>query len=403
MNTSLGSDSTLDQDDDERSATAQLIADLQLQVQRAEQASDQYRKHLELMQERLDKSTNDLTLAEERDFQQQTQLDRLQAEVKDTARQRRELDIAHESEMRMLLQERDRQASREASLQSVINRLNETLRNKELERQPSDHQAVDSSVQIMQGKDSTIEQLRLELADLHLKAAEQELSSGSHLQALENRVTELLVQNARLQEENESFQMLLSEKTLKGDFMAESRDISTLAEELETANIDPDTHTDICRKLEAELKAAREENKGLTLYIDKIIGRLLQHEGFEHIVDNSDQGQPSRNAIRLDQVEKALPPSPGEDSVTPAAPGAVSNAAQTLLKRAGSLMSRSGGGRPARPMSVVQPLAPSSANENPVTAPSIPLSRGHRRSRSDQPSQDLGAAVVVQQMNRAEL
>ncbi|RMZ83165.1 hypothetical protein DV738_g1157, partial [Chaetothyriales sp. CBS 135597] len=423
MNSSLGSDYTADQDEDERNANAQLIADLQLQVQRAEHASEQYRKHLELMQERLDKSTNDLTLAEERDFQRQTQLDRLQAEVKDTARQRRELDIAHESEMRMLLQERERQASREAGLQSVINRLNETLRNKEHERLPSEHQAVssgsriqvqepdfeqgDTTVQIVHGKDSTIEQLRLELADLHLKAAEQELSSQSHLQALEKRVTELRVQNARLQEENESFQMLLSEKTLKGDFMAESREMSTLAEELETAIADPDTQTDICRKLEAELKAAREENKGLTLYIDKIIGRLLQHDGFEHIVDNSDQGLPSaspKKAIRLDQVEKALPPSPGEDSVAPAptaAPAAVTSAAQTLLKRAGSLMSRSGNVRSARPMSIAQPLAvPSSANENPVTAPSIPLSRGHRRSRSDQPSPDPGAAVAVQQMNR---
>ncbi len=40
------------------------------------------------------------------------------------------------------------------------------------------------------------------------------------------------------------------------------------------------------------------------------------------------------------------------------------------------------------------------ANENPKTAPSIPLNRGHRRGRSDQAQQDLGAATVVQQMNR---
>ncbi|RMZ88916.1 hypothetical protein DV736_g3859, partial [Chaetothyriales sp. CBS 134916] len=440
MGTSLGSDANADQDEDERSTTAQLIADLKEQVQRSEQASEQYRKHLELMQQRLDESTNDQTLAEERDFQRQTQLDRLQAEVKDAARQRRELEIAHESETRMLLQERERRASREAGLQSVINRLNETLRIKGLERLPADHGAgemlpsvvgvchvftanasipVDSDsgigsqepdsavmgthIQTLQEKDSTIEQLRLELADLHLKAAEQEHLGDSQRQVLEQRVTELRIHNARLQEENESFQMLLSEKTLKGDFMAESRYMSTLAEELETANVDPGTQTDACRKLEAELKAAREENKGLTLYIDKIIGRLLQHEGFEHIVDSSDRELPPaplKNPIPLNQIEKALPATPGDDFATPTTTAAVTSAAQSFLKRAGSLMSRPGNARPTRPTSMAQPLAASTANENPVTAPSIPLNRGHRRSRSDQPSQDLGAAVVVQQMNR---
>ena len=60
-------------------------------------------------------------------------------------------------------------------------------------------------------------------------------------------------------------------------------------------------------------------------------------------------------------------------------------------------------------MSYAQP--PPTANENPQTAPSIPLNRGHRRARSDQAAQaaqaaqasqpDLGAAALVQHMNRA--
>lgn len=51
-------------------------------------------------------------------------------------------------------------------------------------------------------------------------------------------------------------------------------------------------------------------------------------------------------------------------------------------------------------MSYAQPNATPTANENPETAPSIPINRGHRRARSDQAQQDLGAAAVVQQMNR---
>ena len=42
-----------------------------------------------------------------------------------------------------------------------------------------------------------------------------------------------------------------------------------------------------------------------------------------------------------------------------------------------------------------------SANENPQTAPRIPINKGHRRARSDQMHPpDLGAAAVVQQMNK---
>lgn len=125
----------LDQDDeDERNANAQLMADLKEQVQRAEQASEQYRKQLESMQQRLDDATNEQTAAEERDFQRQTELDKLRAEVKDSARQRRELEMSHDSEKRLLLQERERSTTKEAELQAVIGRLNETLRNKGIEK-----------------------------------------------------------------------------------------------------------------------------------------------------------------------------------------------------------------------------------------------------------------------------
>jgi chromosome segregation ATPase len=134
MSTSYTQDD-LDQDDeDERNANAQLMTDLKEQVQRAEQASEQYRKQLELMQQRLDETTNEQTAAEERDFQRQTELDKLRAEIKELARQRRELTMTHDSEKRMLLQDRERSSAKEAQLQATISRLNETLRNKGIER-----------------------------------------------------------------------------------------------------------------------------------------------------------------------------------------------------------------------------------------------------------------------------
>jgi hypothetical protein len=133
MSTSFASED-VDQDDDERASSAQLIAELQEQVQRAEQASDQCRKQLEHMQKKLDEYMNEQTNAEVRDFQRQTLVDQLQADAKDNSRLRRDMELAHESEKKLLLAERERQANRESELQSVIGRLNETLRNRGLER-----------------------------------------------------------------------------------------------------------------------------------------------------------------------------------------------------------------------------------------------------------------------------
>lgn len=146
MSTSITPDQ-LDQDDeDEKNANAQLMADLKEQVQRAEQASEQYRKQLEVMQQRLDDATNEQTEAEERDFARQTELDKLRAEIKEAARHNREMETSYESEKRMLLQDRDTQSSKEAELQAIISRLNETLRNKGIEKSNANRAGMNLSV-----------------------------------------------------------------------------------------------------------------------------------------------------------------------------------------------------------------------------------------------------------------
>jgi hypothetical protein len=210
---------------------------------------------------------------------------------------------------------------------------------------------------------------------------------------LEARMT-----NARLLEDNESYQLLLSEKTLKGDFMNDSGPSATglgsLADELESAQKNSEGESEAYRKLEAEVKNLRDGNKALTLYIDRIIGRLLQHEGFEHIIHekNEPPAVPSKTAV----TEKALPPAPAP---APAAAG------PSFLQRAKSVVSRPTAPPKVRPLSLAQPPT---AHENPDTAPSIPLTRSHRRSRSDQvqtqeehsPMSPAPAAAVVGQMYR---
>lgn len=241
-----------------------------------------------------------------------------------------------------------------------------------------------------------IESLRLELAEVQIKLAEMEHLGDGRLQEIERQLLDTKMANARLMEDNESFQLLLSEKTLKGDFMHEPRpeaaaSLGTLADELETAGDSGEgENSEAYKRLEAELKSSRDSNKALTLYIDKIIGRLLQHEGFEHIIHEKDE--PRRAPAKA--TDKALPPPPsGEQQPT------------SFLQRAKSVVSgRTGRPLPqARPLSYMPPAAAepvATAHENPETAPSIPLSRGHRRSRSDQASENPAAAVAVSHKGR---
>jgi len=415
----MGSEEDHDENES-KAANSQLIADLKEQVERAEQASEQYRRQLEGLQQRLDEATDQQTAAEERDFATRTQVDKLLAEVKDSARQKRELEVNFESERSMLIQEKDRTSEREQELQSVVNRLTETLQTKSRERastlrsgQPSDHDTKtptqssgnnEEFVQALQDKDATIDALKLELADVHIKVAEQEHMGDGRLQILEKQLSDIKMQNARLVEENDSFQMLLSEKTLKGDFLhdahSDSGGVSSLADELETIGENDEVSVEQYKRAEADLKNIKEEKKALTLYIDKIIGRLLQHEGFEHIITGKDADEdgpapPPKRAAK----EKPLPLAPATaipDVVAPAAPETPTYMGG-FLQRAKSVVARGGGTRPARPMSFMQ--AAPSANENPQTAPRIPINKGHRRARSDQMNPpELPAAI--QQTNR---
>lgn len=248
---------------------------------------------------------------------------------------------------------------------------------------------------------------------------------GGRQQELERELLEARMANARLMEDNESYQLLLSERTLngdftKGDFMHDAHPPadtngtggSSLADELDSVGEGGEDNEK--RKLESELKSYKDQNKALSLYIERIIGRLLQHEGFEHILDKSDA---DNTGSKSGNKDKELPPPP------PAEKDEAPEQQQSFLQRAKSVVS----GQPTRPStrqrppsqltqststhspplaSPQEPPTPS-AHENPDTAPRIPLGRSrtvqHRRTRSDQLDNSgaaSGTASVISQMYR---
>jgi hypothetical protein len=280
---------------------------------------------------------------------------------------------------------------------------------------PSSIQRSDSrnNSKLLLQKDKLIESLRLELAEAQIKLVESQNQGGGRLQEVERQLMEARVANARLMEDNESYQLLLQDRTLKGDFATNDFSYSgsasanqdalaalegrangtSLAEELSGAS-EEDTETQ--RRLEAELKNVKDQNKALTLYINKIIERLLQHQGFEHILDQTNDAKGS-----APDTNKDLPPPPPPKPAT----------GPSILQRAKSMAIGSGSAAAARPKPRPMTFAPSanqssaaSAISNPDTAPSIPIglsrSASTRRSRpmSEQYTSVAGAASIVNAM-----
>ena len=294
-----------------------------------------------------------------------------------------------------------------------------------MQRRGSSLQRSDSpnTTRLVTQKDMAIESLRLELAEAQIKLVEMENMGSDQLQQIEKTLLETRMANARLMEDNESFQLLLGEKTLNGDFAKTefmqgptaangTSGLGSLAEELEAA----DGESENFRRLEAESKSLRDQNKALTLYIEKIISRVLMHDNFETILD--------QKAEPLPGTQKNLPPIP---------PSRDDGAQSSVLQRAMSVV---GGPRRPRPQSQLvtsvtpmpidettpkarvrpqsqifasAPVIPTKLNEDPFTAPQVPIgrkpsvsaqNRGHRRTQSEQSDATAHAAIVVNQMYR---
>lgn len=458
-------------EEEARAQNAALIGDLKEQLQKAETASEQYRKQLGVLQMRLDETVNDHGKLEDHSHERESKIEALNGEIREHVRQIRDLEQSHDMERNAMLQEKEQQGSREEEMQATIQRLKDSLSQKDmrfnaendknmsrsckisfyncafidryanittasfrnrsspdvdgqfapssqLERSPSRNNS-----KLLLQKDKLIESLRLELAESQIKLVEMENKGGGRQRELEKELLEARMSNARLMEDNESYQLLLSEKTLNGDFSkgefmrdahldTEIQDsgngLGSLADELESADASAKAETDSStRKTEAENRTLKDQNKALTLYIERIVSRVLQHDGFETILDkneNSEQAAPG--AAKAKSTDKDLPPTPPEHE---------DGAAQTFLQRARSVVAgphnqsspQKTRSRPSSymPPPTSAPNAPPTAHENPNTAPSIPLNRaqsvrigGHRRARSDQA--DVSAAAVIGQMYR---
>ena len=475
------------------------LDELNERLQQAEAAHESSQKQAAFSQVQLDEALKDQAALEEQVHEQTERIEELENEKKESLRARRELEQIYEVERVASMKEKEETLAREEEMQHSVQRMKETLAQREMragledDRRPSMSRAPSfrsntaspnpegasgqfappsslqrsdsrSSSKLVMQKDKIIEGLRLELAEAQIKLVEVDNMGGSRLQELQRQVMDIKVQNARLMEENESFQLLLSEKTLNGDLFSAgqtaglfratsnvgSRPTSSrapgasLADELEDESQIDDSfvegsgvgsssaNDELSKRLQSEVNGMKEQNKALTLYINNIISRLLQHEQFEQILDKTPDLMDGASMVRKYGVstaaantEKELPPPPPPsalergDEIAANKEGEEQQQQQPptgFLQRAKSVM---GGSRPKRPTSMAVPPSDQQAlqaqlnipsaepsprmNENLDTAPTIPLasskstraSGGHRRTYTDWP-----AASVVTNMYR---
>lgn len=113
-------------EEEARAQSAALIEELREQLQKAETASEQYQKQLGVLQMRLDESVNEQGKLEDQAHERDNRIETLSGEIREQARQIRDLEQNHELERNAMLQQKEQQNSREEELQATIHRLKES-------------------------------------------------------------------------------------------------------------------------------------------------------------------------------------------------------------------------------------------------------------------------------------
>ncbi|CAG8474265.1 3550_t:CDS:2 [Paraglomus occultum] len=317
------------------------------------------RKKIAALQQQLDEQHKDYTRLESELYQQNQEVERLKKEnaaylknKRETEKKMREEATAFEKD-RLVWQDRetDRQ-EREAELQEQVKALQATVgvlaqQNEQFHKLghiDSNGDAINSSkpspatelaqinanrdakkaLATIKERDQLIKQLRDDVLhanqEVTKKTSENEKNQAD-IEQLKNELEQVKTVNQSLMEENEVFQSLLHEKTIKGEFMlnpimqyndhdtrSENKEPTAngikanndLAAELHRASggngsfgedVQKESDRSDIEKLESknaelEEKVAKVEkaNKALQLYIDKILNRIVETPGAEHIL-----------------------------------------------------------------------------------------------------------------------
>src|SRR5947208_1370518 len=111
---------------------------------------------------------------------------------------------------------------KEQALNTIIQQLKKALSQKDkpddAPPSPSGKTAEQVDAALLEFKEKLVESLRLELAEAQIRLTESEGLGSTKLRETEEKLLEARMANARLTEDNESFQLLLGQATMNGEF-----------------------------------------------------------------------------------------------------------------------------------------------------------------------------------------
>lgn len=121
-------------DTDPSSETTSLITDLRDRIQHAESAAQEVKRQNEALQSRLNDATNEQLKLEEKAHEDEERLEELENEKRDLLKQKRELETIYEAERAAVMKDKESTTAREEELQSIIQRLKDSLSHRESSR-----------------------------------------------------------------------------------------------------------------------------------------------------------------------------------------------------------------------------------------------------------------------------
>lgn len=119
-------------DEDARAETIALMDEFRARLQKAESVSEEYQRQMSVLQTRLDDALSEQGKLEEQFHENQDRTMALETENRDIMKQMRDLEGIHESERVAMIKDKEEQVLKEEEMQSVIQRLKETLAQKDM-------------------------------------------------------------------------------------------------------------------------------------------------------------------------------------------------------------------------------------------------------------------------------
>lgn len=119
-------------DNDARDEQAALLQDLKERLQKAESEAEERQKQVEILNSRLDDALTEQAKLEERAHEEEEKVESLENVKRELTRQHRELEGIYEAERAQIIKEKEETQSREEEMQNTIQRLKETMANKNM-------------------------------------------------------------------------------------------------------------------------------------------------------------------------------------------------------------------------------------------------------------------------------